>query len=73
MKKYVLQECSGSWKLMTKEHYLAHISNADNVWTFTRSDGFNNLEDVLSYIEKWFHISPTDIEIINNNNNLKNE
>ena len=72
MKKHVLQEYSEGWKLMTKEHYLAYISDASNVWTFVRRNSFNNLEDVLNYIEKWFHISSTDIEIINNNN-LKNE
>lgn len=72
MRKYVLQEYSEGWKLMTKEHYLAHISDANNVWTFERHNGFNNLEDVLQYIQYVFNISPNDVEIINNNN-LKNE
>lgn len=48
--------------MTTKENAEAFISDAQKKWDFTKANGFKTEEDVLEYVEKYFHINREEIE-----------
>ena len=63
MINYVLkQDVCGDFHMTTKENAEAFISDARKKWDFAKANGFKTEEDVLEYVEKYFHIKREEIE-----------
>lgn len=56
--KYVLYKQSGVWYGTKQENYEARIQNANVIQSFK---AFNSVDDIISYLSKYGHISKEDI------------
>ena len=66
MEKFILTEnICGGFKLQTEKNYNAYISNDREVWRFENYNGFKTVNDVISYVEKYFKINRENIIIKN--------
>ena len=63
MATYILkQDICGDFHMTTVENARRRIENAREYWHFHRYSGFTSMDDVLDYVEKFFHIDRSEIE-----------
>lgn len=48
----------------TESNYNARIQDARKIWNFDKKDGFNEITDVVDYIENQFHVKRENIVVI---------
>lgn len=48
----------------TESNYNARIQDARKIWNFDKKDGFEEITDVVDYIEKQFRVERENIVVI---------
>ena len=61
---YVLYKNFDDYVLTTRENYDARIRDANKLTVFKRSHGFNTLSDVQNFIQEYFKMDLSDVEVI---------
>ena len=59
----ITQDILGDFHMTTKENAEAFVSDARKQWDFTKANGFKTEEDVLQYVETFFHIKRENVEL----------